>query len=123
MRVVSGQLGRSNQKLLKVPAGTTLGLSTADTADDLLTDLPQIIAVTAIGTISSIAQTIFRNNEIGVALQRIFGQWLNFLESLTGDGPTWHLIEGPIELPFTAYNPLQGVGDEQSVLGLGRVIL
>lgn len=124
MKVIARQLGRSGQRLLYVPAGTTLGLATADTAEDLETEIPPTVSITALGAISSIAQTLFRDNQIGLALKAIFGRWLTILESLTTEtGPTWHLIEGPIELPFQPYNVITGVGEDQAILGLGRARL
>lgn len=121
MKVVARQLGRSGQRLLYVPAGTTLGLATADTTEDLETEIPPTVSITATGAISSIARTLFRDNQIGLALKAIFGRWVDILESLTSEtGPTWHLIEGPIEVPFQPYSPITGLAEDQAVLGLGR---
>lgn len=122
MKVLAGQLGSSSQRLLTVPRGTTLTVSTADTPADITVDLPNIIAVEFLGTISSIARNLFATSEIGLALQSIFGRWLTILDSITTpEGPTWHLIEGPIQLPFQPFSPLKGLAADQAILGLGKV--
>lgn len=124
MKVITRQLGSSGQRLLRVPAGTTLSLGTAPTKAELETELPQTITLTALASINAIAQSLFNIGPIGVALQRVFGQWITVLESIiVPDGPTWHLIEGPIELPFTPYTTLTDLDEDQAVLGLGRARL
>jgi len=124
VKITSRQLGRSTQRLITIPKGVTLGVGTAPTPEAIETDLPPAIDIAALGTINRIAESWLQNSEIGVALQRIFGHWLTVLESIiVPAGPTWHLIEGPIELPYQPYRDIDGLTEEQSILGLGRANL
>lgn len=131
MKSLGRQLGTSSQRIITVPRGTTLGVATADTPADLETDLPDVIDILHLGRINQIARNLFRQpatpdgqdtppTPIGLVLQAIFGQWLTVLDSiLTPTGPTWHLIEGPIQVPLRPYQPVRGLGAGEAILGLG----
>lgn len=129
MKVLTRQLGTSTQRLITVPAGTTLGVATAPTIDDLTVDLPATIRIRHLAAINTISRDLFRATPtadgpdfapIGLVLQQIFGTWLTVLESIvTPAGPTWHLIEGPIQLPISVYRADRGLTADQSILGIG----
>jgi len=130
MKVLTRQLGTSTQRLITVPRGTTLGFATADTIDDLNADLPPTINIRHLAAINTISRNLFRAptipdgqdtaTTIGLVLQQIFGRWLTALDSITTpSGPTWHIIEGPIELAINVYQARRGLADDEAILGIG----